>query len=96
MTEKDWDSATARPQVRESLIFRPLDEEWVIYDSDGEKLHVLNSSAAVVWMLCDGQHTVEEIVDEVAEAFDNQVAMEQVKTDVNSALEDFTNKRLLA
>ena len=94
MTEKHSDKL-AQPQVREDLIFPPLDEEWVVYDSDGEKLHVLNSSAAVVWMLCDGQHSVGEIVDDVLEAFDGQVAQEQAETDVRDAIEEFETKGLL-
>lgn len=95
MTNKRTDDTSNRPQVRESLIFRPLDEEWVVYDSDGEKLHVLNRAAAVVWLLCNGELTVSEISNEVAEAFGNQVPTEQLEDDVRQTIADFSAKGLL-
>ena len=95
MTNKKTDDTSKRPQVRESLIFRPLDEEWVVYDSEGEKLHVLNGSAAVVWLLCNGQLTESEILNEVAEAFDHQIPTEQLEDDVHQAIAEFSAKGLL-
>ena len=55
------------PRVRDDLVFRQLDEEWVVYDPASEQLHVLNASAAVVWLCCTGESTLSEIVDAVGE-----------------------------
>lgn len=83
------------PKVRADLIFRPLDEEWVVYDPSGERLHVLNGSAAVVWLHCDGEFTVSEIVDEVHKAFENSVERDRLADDVSTALRQFAEKGLL-
>ena len=83
------------PKVREGLIFRPLDEEWVVYDPSGEQLHVLNGPAAIIWLHCDGEFTVSEIVEEVHRAYEQQVDHERIEADLNAVLEQFAAKGLL-
>ena len=47
-----------------------LDGEAVIYDEDTTDLHHLNPTATVVFGLCDGTSTMEEISADIADAFD--------------------------
>jgi len=89
------DPTTDRPNGRDDLIFRQLDEEWVLYDSTGEKLHVLNRTAAVVWLHCSGEDSVDEIVDAVADAFDDEAPREVVESDVKRTIAEFREKGLL-
>jgi hypothetical protein len=41
----------------------------VIYQHEPERVHRLNRSAAVIYLLCDGSRTVDEIAHEVQLAF---------------------------
>ena len=85
----------AAPKVREGLIFRPLDDDWVVYDPSGQQLHVLNRAAAVVWICCTGDLSVDDIVDTMQQAFDGNVELDRVERDVLATIEEFTKKGLL-
>ena len=58
------------PRTRDDLTFVELDGEGVIYDEANGTLHHLNPSAAIVWSLCDGTGTADDIAAAVADAFD--------------------------
>ena len=45
----------------DGLIIRELDNEILIYDTETNKAHCLNDTAALVWKQCDGQSTAAEI-----------------------------------
>jgi hypothetical protein len=54
---------TNTPTRREDLVCRQLDEtETLLYDPETEALHVLNPTARLIWELCDGEHTVADMV----------------------------------
>ena len=55
----------------------------------------MNRTAAVVWLCCTGERTVDEIVDEVREAFGDAVPREQVRADVHKTVADFGDRGLL-
>jgi hypothetical protein len=51
-----------RPQARlEGIISEPVEMELVIYDEYNRAAHALTRSAASVWEMCDGRHTIEQI-----------------------------------
>ena len=51
-----------RPRKRQGgLIVQELDNEILIYDTDKNKAHCLNETAALVWKQCDGRKTPLEI-----------------------------------
>ena len=60
---------------------------------DGEAVHLLNVTAAVIWELCDGAHTAEEIADEVARR--TGAGLERVSQDVRAALSDLRERGML-
>ena len=94
MTHQTTDPQFA-PQVRDDLVFRQLDEEWVVYDPKSEKLHVLNASAAVVWLCCAGEATLAEIVDAVRDAFHGNIDRQTLEDEVQHTVESFAQKGLL-
>ena len=50
--------------------FRDLGDEFLFYDSRGDRLHVLNTSARAIFLLCDGSRTVDEVVDAFASQYE--------------------------
>jgi Coenzyme PQQ synthesis protein D (PqqD) len=89
------DATTASaPTARSDLVFRALDDEWVLYDPRDEQLHVLNRVSAVIWLCCDGRGTVADIVDAVMAEFDGDVARSKVADDVSRTLEGFAKRGL--
>jgi hypothetical protein len=48
---------------KDSLIVKELPDETLIYDTERDKAHCLNSTAALVWKNCDGKKTVDQLRD---------------------------------
>ncbi len=84
-----------RPKGRADVVFRPLDDSWVLFDPRAEQLHVLNLSAALVWEHLDGETTREGIAEAVGSAFDPPITASQAMADVEAVLERFTESGLL-
>ena len=78
---------TAAPKVRDDLAVVELDGEAVVFDERTCDLHYLNPTATVVFGLCDGTGTVDELAADIAAAFGADGA--QVKRDVAAVVEDF-------
>lgn len=85
----------ARPRSRDDVVFRELSDDWVLFDPDSRRLHVLNLTAALVWSHCTGEHGVEEITRRVRRAFDDAPAPDDVAEDVREALRSFAREGLL-
>jgi len=49
---------------------RDLGDEYLFYDRDRDLVHVLNETAREVFLVCDGEHTEEQIAAILVERFD--------------------------
>jgi hypothetical protein len=83
-----------RPETREDVVFRRLGDEFAILDPDGQVIHVLNPTAAAVWVLCDGTQDLPAIAREVAAAF-GTAADAALQADVAGAVSAFAERGLL-
>ena len=87
--------------MNKSNIYKQL-EECLLEDMDGElllynpinstTLH-LNGPSAIVWNLCDGEVTVQQMIDAVREAYPDQ--SEQIEADIVSVVKDFVEREFL-
>jgi len=73
------------PIPRKGFHMESMDGEAVIYRHIARKAIYLNESAAVVWQLCDGNRSIREIVDMLAEAYPG--ARDELSVDVMEAVE---------
>jgi hypothetical protein len=76
---------------RSKLVVRELADETIVYDVEGHRAHCLNHTAALVWGLCDGEHTVSRIAEKVGERLSARVPDEVVRL----ALEQLADRGLL-
>ncbi len=83
------------PKAREGVVFRQLDEEWVIYDPANDRLHVLNPTAALVWTHSTGELPLAEIARVIVETFEGGVDVKTAESDVTKAVERFREAGLL-
>lgn len=81
------------PQAREDVLFRQVDDEWVVFDPTANELHVLNLSAALIWIHCTGEHSPVEIAEALREAYG--IEAQQAAADVGAALDRFREAGLL-
>ena len=53
--------AALLPRSRtDKLVIRELDDETLVYDTERDKAHCLNQTAALVWAQCDGKTTAAQ------------------------------------
>ena len=81
------------PVRRSDLLYREVDNEVVVLDRHSEKIHQLNESAAHVWKLCDGSHSLPEIGRSLTEEYG--IPFSAAEADVTRTVSDFTALGLL-
>ena len=70
-----------------------LGDELLLYTPDSDDAHVLNTSAMAIWKLCDGNRTVDEIIDTLAEWLEQPV--EELSKDIIKGFTELHQKGLL-
>ena len=60
-----------KPAANAEFLFKELDDGCVLYEPANEKIHSLNSTAAYIWTMCNGNNTIEKIVESVNTDFKN-------------------------
>jgi hypothetical protein len=68
---------------RDELLIQEVGDELVVYDEQRHQAHSLNRTAALVWRLCDGQTTVEELTSLLQYKFGLQADEELVWLTLN-------------
>lgn len=72
---------TMHPQVAAQMV----DDAAVIVLADAGEVNVLNPVGTRVWELSDGSHTIQQIIETIADEFD--VAPGEMRVDVEEFLE---------
>ena len=83
---------TVGPSRRADVFERSLEDEVVLYDSQGSVMHTLNATATAIWMMCDGQHAPEEMAQQFCKHFG--IEPDQAHQDVLTTLEQLREKNL--
>jgi PqqD family protein of HPr-rel-A system len=58
-----------RPRHRASVLELDMSDGVILYDDAASLVHHLNPSAAVIWHICDGTGTLEELARDLAEEY---------------------------
>jgi hypothetical protein len=76
---------TTLPRQSPGVLAAALDDRVVLYDLVTEVVHVLNTSAALVWLSCDGSTDLAGAVDPIVEA--TGALRSEVEADIESGVE---------
>jgi hypothetical protein len=57
------------PVRNPSVVSKKLGDETVLYDQAGRAIHVLNPTAVIVWDMCDGRHTAQDMARSLRSGF---------------------------
>ncbi|MCD6310563.1 MAG: HPr-rel-A system PqqD family peptide chaperone [Candidatus Eremiobacteraeota bacterium] len=82
------------PRKKNNIEMRKLGKECLLYDEDSGKIHHMNPTATFIWEKCDECTTMEELLAELKKNYP-KVEPERLEKDLNSALENFTNLKLM-
>jgi pyrroloquinoline quinone biosynthesis protein D len=82
-----------RPRQGEEIFFRQIEDEGILYQPQENRVHSLNRTALLIWELCDGEHTVEDIAEKVRTVF--RVSRKRALEDVEATLKQLKELGLL-
>lgn len=57
------------PIKNEGVLSQQINNETLLYNPSKGNVHVLNTTAAFVWELCDGLHTIEDMINHLNENY---------------------------
>ena len=75
------------PTPSTDVSLQRVGQEAILNDRRNGRAHVINESAAQIWELCDGQHTLDQIVSAFAAVYGLPAA--DVQADVQYILAKF-------
>jgi hypothetical protein len=87
-------TATSKPKSRETIESQPLpDGSGLLFDPATATAYPITESAMRIWELCDGQHDVASIVDDLEAHY--EVERQALERDSLNFLADMAEKHLL-
>ena len=88
------DTLATRPRRLNTVEGKDLGDEYLFYDASGEQVHVLNGLAREIYLLCDGDHSVADLVKDIVDRYDVDEAV--ARRDVDDLLQKLIELKLLS
>jgi PqqD family protein of HPr-rel-A system len=57
------------PEKAADVLELDMEDGFILFNHDSSLVHHLNPSAAIIWQLCDGSASVQELADDIATEF---------------------------
>ena len=83
-----------KPIRNASCHMEELDDEVLLYNPANNKTLYINKSAAVIWQLCNGEQSVEEIISMIQDAYPG--SEEGLRQDILDTLKNLTENDALS
>jgi hypothetical protein len=80
-------------QQSENCLVEDMDGELLIYNPDAATTLHLNGPSMVVWSCCNGDASVQEIIDALQDTFPDQA--EQISADVLAVFKEFEDNGIV-
>ena len=78
---------STRPSVIDGLDVNEVKDGLIVYEETSDRVHYLNGTASIVFSLCDGQHSVDEIASVLATAYELDAPPDATVEECLAALE---------
>jgi len=82
------------PRPTGTLKGQDLGDEYLFYDRQGDQVHVLNSTARELYLLCDGTRTTDDLARTLVERYG--IEEQTAQRDVDEVLAQLVELGLLA
>jgi hypothetical protein len=80
---------------KDGISARPLGNETMLYDSENDKVHILNETGTLIWNLLDGKNSIQIIQDSFSKQFPDTNS-EEIFTDIKEITEKLSNEGLIS
>ncbi|GJQ48662.1 MAG: hypothetical protein HKUEN01_10480 [Candidatus Kuenenia stuttgartiensis] len=85
----------SKPKKKQKgVIIQDIGKEVVLRNVDEKTIHVLNTTARIIWELCDGEHTIGDIERKLRETFSIPDDT-NIRNDIVNTLNALTEKGML-
>ncbi len=81
------------PKTRSEFELEEIDGEILLYSPASTRSVYMNSTASIIWRLCDGNQTIAEIIALLSEAFPD--ASDSIESDVINSIEMFSENEAI-
>lgn len=72
-----------------NLDVHDVPDGYIVYQTDKDRVHYLNKTAAIIFEFCDGKHGSDDIVTRVAHAFElGPSAHDEIRAGIDSLLKE--------
>jgi hypothetical protein len=78
---------TCKPKKKSEYRLELVGEDILLYNPDDIKIISLNQTASVIWRLCDGTITVQQMIEALEEYYPD--SKNEIAGDVNATLDQF-------
>jgi hypothetical protein len=78
---------TCKPKRKPEYRLELVGEDILIYNPEDTKIISLNQTASVIWRLCDGSISVQEMIEALEEFYPD--SKNEITADVNATLDQF-------
>ncbi|MCP4010353.1 MAG: PqqD family protein [Proteobacteria bacterium] len=85
------DIAHKKPKTVDDFQLEEIDGEVLLYSPKATRSIYLNPSASLIWRLCTGEFSTQEIIDSLREQFPDQA--ETIADDVMATLDQFVESQ---
>jgi hypothetical protein len=83
-----------RPARKPGITVKDIGGETLLYSAAEEAIHILNPTAQIIWELCDGEHSIEDMEQAIRASFSG-ADEHDVTADIQRTLGVFASKGLL-
>lgn len=87
------DIAQKKPKTIADFQLEEIDGEVLLYSPKATRSIYLNPSASLIWRLCTGEFSTQEIIDTLREQFPEQA--ESIADDVMTTLDQFVESQAI-
>jgi len=87
------DIALKKPKTVADFQLEEIDGEVLLYSPKATRSIYLNPSASLIWRLCTGKFTTQEIIESLQEQFPEQA--DTIVDDVNTTLDQFLESQAI-
>jgi len=81
------------PNMQPNFELEEIDGELLLYSPESTRSIYMNSTASIIWRLCDGKLTIDEIIDLLKEAFPESA--DSIEKDVLDSIELFVSNNAI-
>jgi hypothetical protein len=84
---------SCKPRQKSDYRLEKIDDELLLYHPNQTVIMYCNPSASLIWQLCDGERTVEEISSLLSAAYEQP--LEGMTSEVTKTLQQFHQRRAI-